>query len=199
MRSRWKSAIIVLAAGGLLALSGCGGGGAPRGTVKGRVVSLTTGLPVGEFTIKIGVTSRDFETTDGAFAMEGVGRLLTEGAASADGYEEKSFSIEYDQSGLADVGDVRLAVSAGTEEPPEPSTVRGTVKLSDSDDSSGALVEVVGTQEEMTTGAQGAFAFWLPVGTYTVKASKEGYKAQTKQAVLADPNNPVVLDFVLSR
>jgi hypothetical protein len=199
LRSRWKSAIIVLAAGGLLGLSGCGGGGAPRGTLKGRVVSLTSGVPIGKFTIKVGVTSRDFETTDGAFTMEGVGRLLTEGSATADGYEEKSFTIEYDQSGVAAGGDVRLAVSAGTDEPPEPSTVRGTVKLSDSNDSTGVLVEVVGTQEEMTTGADGAFAFWLPVGTYTVRASKEGYKTQTKQAVLADPNNPVVLAFELAR
>ena len=91
-----------------------------------------------------------------------------------------------------------MAVSAGTDEPPEPSTIRGTVTLSDSADADGVLVEVVETQDQMTTEGDGAFRFWLPVGTYNVRASKEGYQTQTKQAVLADPNNPVVLTFELT-
>jgi hypothetical protein len=200
LKGQAKGAIILLAASVLLCgLSGCGGSGAPLGTITGRVVSLTTGLPIGEFTIEIGVTNRDFQSPDGTFTMTGIGRALTEGAASAQGYEEKTFVIEYDQSGAADVGDVRLAVSAGTDEPPEPSTVRGTVTLSDSNDPSGVTVKVMETADEMVTGSDGTFGFWLPAGSYNVRASKQGYQSQSKKAVLADPNNPVVVDFTLSR
>ena len=65
-----------------------------------------------------------------------------------------------------------------------PGALYGTVELVGQQDASGVIVNIEGTQLSATTDKNGSFAIMnIPIGSYTVIVSKDGFYSETKTGI----------------
>ncbi len=77
--------------------------------------------------------------------------------------------------------------------------VTGTVQMADAASPSGVTLTVMETGATTTTDSQGQFSFTgLPLGTYTLRAQKDGYAA-VQQSVTVRTGAPASVSFTLAR
>ncbi len=105
-------------------------------------------------------------------------------------------------NGRLDIG-AAVAAAGGVEPPPPPppaetGTVSGTVTATGGGAISGATVTVEGTGKSATTDGSGAYSIGeVPVGTYTVSASAEGYESGSVPGVEVASGGTTTVDFEL--
>jgi hypothetical protein len=147
--------------------------------ITGFVVDSTTSTAISGATIKM---AGRFATTDsnGIFTLTGVAYsssatsvfLGLQGEISANSYFTTLFSPNTVPTGtLLDVGQLSMTPIASTNPPPLPTNLRVTV----SPNGSGATVVVKSGAVPIRTGIadpSGVAKFWLPVGSYSVEATK---------------------------
>ncbi len=101
-------------------------------------------------------------------------------------------------NGLLSIGDLKLIEDLNAAVPPGfPATVVGKVTTNNGQSGAGATVILLrdGSQiEETAADATGSFAFFVPVGNYSVRVLKDGYVEGDANGTLADPNAPLRLD-----
>ena len=102
--------------------------------------------------------------------------LGLQGVASAAGFFTQNFSPPSGAvGGTVDVGDIQMVPEAGTTPPPLPFNLTGLVTPIGL--GAGSLVEVLSGATVIRTGTadvQGRYQFWVPVGSYTVRATQGG-------------------------
>jgi hypothetical protein len=167
--------------------------GPARVAVQGRLVSSATALPVAGGTVRF-AGRQATSASDGSFNIADVaypavsfnGFLSLSGVGSATSYFNQAFQPSgLAVAGVVAVGDVALVPSGSDAPPGLPANMVVTVQPIAS--SPGALVDVkqgVTTVTSGTVGADGRVQFWLPVGTYTLSATK-GTLSGTQPASIA--------------
>ncbi len=170
--------------------------GPSKVNVVGRVVDSNGTAPIAG--ARVTLAGRSATTaTDGTFtlvdvaydpdAISAFGAL--EGRAFASGYFPRAFSpIEVPSGGVSSVGDVFLTADSGSDPPPLPQTIFGTVGPANL--APGTVVELLTgaiVVRRMTVNVSGEYGFWVPPGTYTVRFQNptNGTSAPDQAATLA--------------
>lgn len=172
-------------------------------TVRGRLVSSADATPIAGGTVKFAGRTA-ISASDGTFNITNVaypttnfsGFLGLSGVASATGFFNQSFSPPGEAvSGVVQIGDVALVPSGSTDPPGLPANL--VVAVQPTASSAGALVTVRQGSTVVTTGTvggDGRVQFWLPIGSYTLTATK-GALSGTQSAnitTLTSPSNATV-------
>lgn len=146
---------------------------------------------------------------DGTFSITGlpVGLGTTPvdaGVIKVTGLEDKAIRIDLPLGAsppINDLGDIQVSPPVGPI-PGGPYNIRGTVSLTGTTDFSNTTVSLRSAGgvvlDEMTTGTDGSYGFWMPAATYTVAVSHAGYTGQSKTVILTRPDVPVTAGFTLS-
>ncbi len=144
----------------------------PTAGVRGRVVVSGAGIP--DVAVRaLGVPGTDITDGDGRFLLDAVPAgpaVLLAGPTPAG--LAAALEIEVAATGVTEAGDLVL-VAGGM--------VKGTVLAGGAASQAGALVELVGTGTETTSGASGAFQLGpIAPHCYTLKVSRPGYATVEK-------------------
>lgn len=148
-------------------------------SVTGRAVSSASGAGIGGAKVTLGGRSAT-AGADGRFTVAGVAYSSTsqavflglQGVASATGYFSGFFAPPTGAvGGVVAVGDVPLVPTGGITPPPLPTNLTVTVTPA----GAGSAVEVLSgvvVIRTQTADASGKAYFWLPAGSYSVRAAK---------------------------
>ena len=103
--------------------------------------------------------------------------------------------------GVTDVGSITLVNDTNTAPPGSPRTLFGTITLAPGGEKVAGTTLVLfrnGIQyETATTGASGVYQFYVPIGTYTLRALRDTFLDQEVAVTVADANKPVQTDMTL--
>ena len=181
--------------------------GPERVTVRGTVRDSISNLPIAGATVRFAgrqATSNAsgvFNLTEVAYASSNLGVFWgILGSASAAGYFSAEFSTSgiTAASGVVNVGDVMLQ-NAGDDDPPgTPYNLWGNV--TPTGDAPGSTVELrkSGTLfRTYTVSGDGRYFFWVPAGTYTVRAVKGSTVGASKNVTLSQSNQVLQTDVEL--
>jgi hypothetical protein len=170
------------------------------GQVSGRVL-LPNGQPAASAFVTVSSTAETFQTNaDGTFLATLVPQGSTQvfavkGTASA----QKNVTVEYGNNGI---GDLQLVDDPNPNPPGAPYTLFGTVTVQGVGTPAGTTVILFrnGIQIESTvTNGDGIYAFYVPVGQYTVRALRNGFQDTNSGTInLTDPNAPVKTDLTMN-
>lgn len=169
------------------------------GQIRGQVLT-PQGQPASGALVTVIATGDNVTTgADGAFQIEDLPAVETEvtavlGTASV----TKTVTIS---NGVTEVGTLTLVNDPNPNPPGQPNTLVGTVR---SAGSGGPLANVLvqllqnGVERERaTTNAAGDYGFFVPVGTYVLRASGTGLSTVEGTATVSNPAQPVRLDITL--
>jgi hypothetical protein len=169
------------------------------GQIRGRVLTAQNQPASGALVTVIATGDNVTTGADGTFQIEDLPAVETEvtavlGTASA----TKTVTIA---NGVTEAGDLTLVNDPNPNPPGQPNTIVGTVR---SAVSNATLANVVvqllqnGVERERTaTDAAGNYGFYVPVGTYVLRASGTGVSTVEGTATVTNPAQPVRLDFTL--
>ncbi|MFO7675544.1 MAG: OmpA family protein [bacterium] len=163
------------------------------GVIAGLVTDAGTGQPLGA-TIEFPGTALDAVQSDpvtGAFRIDDVPTGIYTATASADGYFKGSQTVQVEEGRVATPA-FALKLLA------EKTTLTGKVSDKKTGEPLAAMVSFpdAGIEGAATDGATGVYMTELPVGSYAVKVSAEGYLDQTA-AIVLQKDKPLVKDFEL--
>jgi len=173
-------------------------------SVTGRAVSSASGAGIAGARVTLGGRSAT-AGADGRFTISGVAYSSTsqavflglQGVASATGYFSGFFAPPTGAvGGVVAVGDVSLVPTGGITPPPLPANLSVTVAPS----GAGSAVEVLSGAVVIRTGtadASGKAGFWLPVGTYTVRAAKAA-QTGSSPVTITTTNSQTSINVTLS-
>lgn len=173
-------------------------------SVTGRAVSSASGAGIAGARVTLGGRSAT-AGADGRFTIAGVAYSSTslavflglQGVASAATYFNGFFAPPASAvGGVVAVGDVALVPTGGITPPPLPANLNVTVAPS----GAGALVEVLSVGvviRTQTADASGKAGFWLPVGSYTVRAVKAAQSGSSPVTILTT-NSQTSINVTLS-
>jgi uncharacterized protein YodC (DUF2158 family) len=180
--------------------------GPQKVTVTGRVLDSTNGTAVEGATVTF-AGRRATTNSVGTYRLENVAYSNTSQAAfwgivgkvRAVDYFDVSFTASGKTavSGTVTLDEIRMTPSDGTNPPPFPFTIWGTV--SPTADATGTVVTLkeAGTAVRVyNVGSDGAYYFWVVPGTYTIEARK-GALADDETATLTQTNEVVRRDINL--
>jgi hypothetical protein len=180
--------------------------GSYTAVVKGTVVSAENFQPVAN--AKVTISGLQAITgANGAFTISnlpvGLGGPIGVGTIVATGFETKTIIIDLPLGASPpdnDLGPISLSPPVGSI-PGGPFNIRGTVSQSGVADMSGTLVSLIRksdnqTVETFTTGASGAYGFWVVAGEYTVRAER-GALSKTADASLVRIDQPITVNLTL--
>lgn len=172
--------------------------------VTGKVVSSSTAASVAGASVSL-AGRRATSGADGSFSITLVAYssasqavfLGLQGEASASGFFAGFFSPPSGAvGGVVSVGNVALVPTGGDSPPPLPSNLTVTCTPS----GSGATVEVLSGAtviRTMTADAAGKASFWVPVGSYTVRATKAA-QTGSKPVTITSTNSQTSINVTLS-
>ena len=166
----------------LLLAGGCGGGGGGGGgsdtTVTGRVLdSRNRDLPVADARVEIGGASTTTEA-DGAFTLRGARVGSNTAIVTAPGAEPQTIAIPTPIEAGSN-GPFELIINIGQ--------LRGRVLTAQGQPANGALVTVITTGDNVTTGTDGVFQIdHLPPGTTTEVTAVLGTASVTKPVTIGN-------------
>ena len=172
------------------------------GQVRGRVLDETA-KPVKNAFVVVNTAQGSisgFSNTDGTFLLD----LVPDGpaelsAGSGSKIATKSLTVAF---GINEAGDLTLQVDPNPNPPALLKTISGKVTSAvDSSPIPNAPVFLLRESiqlETINTDTEGNYFFIVPAGTYEVQAVPGGYVSETKPAVLANPNNPLTVNFSLT-
>jgi len=175
-------------------------------TVTGRLVDSGSGAPVVGALVTLAGRRTTSDST-GTFALAQVAYsssnlsvfLGLQGQAQATGYFTQNFSPPSAAvGGVVSVGDIAMVPEASTTPPPLPFNLTGLVTPSNL--GAGALVEVLVGASVVRTGfadGSGRFQFWVPVGTYTVRAT-QGASTGSSPANVVNVNQTVTANVTIN-
>lgn len=173
-------------------------------SVTGRVVDSTNGTGIAGARVSIGgrtaiaAANGNFTVQQVAYSASSLSVFLgLQGTASAASYFTGFFSPPSGAvGGTVDVGSVSLVPTGGDSPPPLPSNL--TVNVGPS--GSSATVEILLAGTVIRTGtadAAGKVLFWLPTGTYTVRATKAAQNG-TAPVTITTTNSQTSVNVTLS-
>lgn len=174
-------------------------------TVTGRTLDASSGSVVSGASVKLAGRSATsgsdgrFQIKDVAYSTAGntvfLGLL---GQAAASGYFPRSWSPSQAPSGgTADTGDIAMTPVGSNDPPPTPHNLDGRVLPVA--DGPGSLVQVLkGSSVIRFTSADSAssYRFWLPAGTYVLKATK-GSRVGQRSVTVTDTSVVQRVDVTL--
>lgn len=173
-------------------------------SVTGRAVSSASGSGIAGAKVTLGGRSAT-AGADGRFTISGVAYSSTslavflglQGVASATSYFNGFFAPPASAvGGVVAVGDVPLVPTGGITPPPLPANLSVTVAPS----GSGSVVEVLSGAvviRTQTADSAGKASFWLPVGTYTVRAAKAAQSGSSPVTIITT-NSQTSINVTLS-
>lgn len=182
-------------------VAGCGGGGSGGASLSGRVIDGGTSVPLQGVRVALG-TASTLTRADGTFTLSGLplgSGLLT---AQLTGYEITSVAVTIVAGANSLPDDVLMAPLTGDPPGEPPRTIEGTMTLTGESNASGVTVTLLlgGSQfDQMTTGADGKYFFWSPVGSYKVRAAMTGFVTQEQPVTVSDLTKVVTLNLTLER
>jgi hypothetical protein len=177
------------------------------GQLGGRLLD-PAGQPVANALVTITATGDQAQTgADGRFRIDNiptgsveiiaVGSITVNGTAVV-GVVQRTVNVG---NGLTDAGDLTLTQD-DRPTPGLPRTIAGKVTTADvANGGGGSLVTLFrdGVQvEQVTTDSQGNYFFYVPVGNYTVRVSKNGYRDADQPVNVTDPNATATVDVTLN-
>jgi len=161
------------------------------GSLAGKVTDASTGLPISDATITaVGPENRSTSTTgNGTYSLDEVLVGDYTVTASAPGYISDSKPVTVHENVPATV-DLALTLLPGT--------VSGVVKDSSTGDPiAGATVTVDGMSA--TTNSSGGYMVSdVPVGTYNVTVSADGYQSSSQTDITVTAGETTIADFELT-
>lgn len=177
---------------------------------KGRIVDVNTVAPVsGAIVILSG--QRAVTGADGKFSFTGLpvglgNQDYVVGVVKASGYPDKKITLNLPLGAptatnpVNDLGDIAISNSVGPI-PGAPTNISGTVTLQGQSSYAGVTVDLLQgsvTVATVTTAGDGKFGFWVPAGSYVVRASATGFQTQQKNVTLASQDKPQTVNFTLT-
>lgn len=156
-------------------------------SVRGKAVDASDGSPVAGATVTLG-GRRATSGSDGSFSVEKVAYSATnpavflglDGVVSATNYFARHFSPQsLATGGVVQVGSIALTPLGSADPPPPPHTLQG--QATPIGQGANATVEVLQSSVVVRSGKaddQGRYKFWLPTGTFTLRATKGASTAQ---------------------
>jgi hypothetical protein len=123
------------------------------------------------------------------------------------GTQSATVTVTVGESGITDVGDVRLQDDPNPNPPGPPQTIAGIVALP-----AGAVEPLAGTtvillraetnaeiERSVTYDEQGRYGFYVPIGNYRIVARRVGYVDAVGDISVTDPSTPAVVNLTLTR
>lgn len=175
--------------------------GAYNATVTGTVVTVAGGSPVAGATVVIAGESTT-SASDGTFTLTGlpvglVGDVnVPVGTVSATGYTAQPITLEFAlAAGNNSIGQIPLGAPVGTT-PGAPFDISGKVTTGGAP-AVGLTVTIAVVSgpafnaPTATTDANGAYQFWVPVGTWQVTAVNASGQPKSVTVTVASQNTPV--------
>lgn len=171
------------------------------GQVRGKILG-SDGKPLRDASVFLtadGPTDSVASLADGSFLIQNVQSGTVEltavfGTQSA----TKTFTVG---KGVTDVGSITLVADTNPDPPGSPRTLFGTITLAPGGEKVAGTTLVLfrnGVQyETTTTGANGVYQFYVPIGTYTLRALRDTFLDQEVGVTIADANKPVQTDMTL--
>ncbi|MBL8087150.1 MAG: hypothetical protein JNM85_03650 [Chthonomonas sp.] len=172
-------------------------------TVTGKALAAADSAPVPGATVRFAGrstttdSSGTYTLTDVAFDSTALAAFLSlEGTVIKSGFFPATLSANAGpSSGVVTIDDIFLSADIGVEPPGTPSTVDGTVTPGVVG-GTGTVVQLVhsGTViRSVTVGSNGKFGFWVPVGSYILRASNSasGKSSGDVTVVLTSPTDVV--------
>ena len=171
------------------------------GQVRGTILGAD-GKPVRDASIFLtadGPTDSVSSLADGSFLIQNVQPGSAELAAIF-GTKSATRALTVGK-GVTDVGSITLLDDPNPDPPGSPKTLFGTVALAPGGEKAAGTVLILfrnGVQyETATTGANGVYKFYVPIGAYTLRATRDSYLDQETSVAIVDANKPVQTDFTL--
>jgi len=173
--------------------------GTLRVTLAGRVFDIETQEPVeGAIIGTDESTDTTVSSADGTFELPGVlvgDRIIN---ASRPGYDPLFLTIVV----LAENAPLELGMAPASDDPPVPVfTIGGTITVQSTTDASGVSVVLVNSGGDvvgrLTTESNGRYGFFVPAGTYTVRATLPGFGAQEATVSILPGESRDGVDFTL--
>lgn len=199
MRNWFIIALVIAIAATFLA--GCGGSGpGSSSTLSGRVINGPTGEPLQGARVALGAVSAT-TGSDGNFVIRNVPSGSGVLTAQLTGFEVASVGVTITAGANTLDSDVLMAPITGDPPGSVPRTVDGTIKLDNGSNGTGVNVKILNgaTQyDETTTDENGKYSFWVPSGTYTIRASKAGYTTVDQSVTVNDLSAVVTSNFTLT-
>jgi hypothetical protein len=173
-------------------------------SITGRVVDSTNGTGVAGARVSIAgrtavaAANGTFTVTQVAYSSTSLSVFLgLQGTASGTSYFTGFFSPPAGAvGGVVDAGSISLVPTGGDSPPPLPTNL--TVTVAPSGSSSTVEVLLAGTVIRTgTADAAGKASFWLPAGTYTVRATKAA-QIGTAPVTITTPSSQTSVNVTLS-
>lgn len=164
--------------------------------IRGKIVSASDSSGISGATITIGGRTAK-SAADGTFSVEGVAYsnanpavfLGLDGLVTANSYFARHFSPDnLSTGGVVQVGPIALTPEGSVDPPPPPFDIQGTA--SPVGQGAGCQVDVLQGAtllRRVNADSLGKYTFWLPAGSYTLKATQGTDVAQSAFTV-TDPN-----------
>jgi hypothetical protein len=171
------------------------------GQVRGRILG-PDGKPVRDAAVYLtadGPTDSVVSLADGSFLIQNV----LPGAAEVTAVNGTQSAVKPVTvgKGVTDIGDLTLADDPNPNPLGAPRTLFGKVTLSPGGEAGAGTVLILlrnGIQyETQVANAEGEYQFYVPAGTYALKALREAYLDGDASITIADANRPVRQDFSL--
>lgn len=150
--------------------------GPEKVSVRGRVVSAIDGTPVQgaqvDFASRRGATdaSGSYDLAEVAYAVGAGAFFDIEGQVTRLGFLPQSFRAEDPAAaGVVTIADVLLVPESGSEPPPPPYNIKGTVMPNNT--APGTIVTLLAAGlpiRRWTVGGDGGYGFWVLAGSYTM-------------------------------
>ncbi len=154
-----------------------------RVDVQGMVTNLETGTPLEGIVVTLGDVNATTQA-DGSFTVVGVVVGTQTITINAQGYDPYSAQVTVS----ADMDTLRIALSRSLPPPSAPANVRGTVTLAGQESGAGATIVALDADQSQidraTTDSAGTYGLFLPPGTYTIRASAQGFTSQERQVTV---------------
>lgn len=182
--------------------------GPEKVTIRGRIISSETGLPVVgahvTFGGQFGLSGSDgtFSLSEVGFSSSALANFLTlTGRVTATGFLPVTFGASSGPvSGVVQVGDLAMPPQSSDVPPTLPGNLSGRILPSGS--AATTIVRVFDTGgtplRQFTVGSSGQFAFWLPAGTYTLRATNGALTSGDVTVTITSVDTPIVRDLTLS-
>lgn len=181
--------------------------GPEKVTVQGRVVSAIDGTAVQgaqvDFAARRGSTdaSGNFSLGDVAYADGASAFFDIEGEVTRAGFLPQVVRAEDPAaSGVVTVADILLVPESGSEPPPPPYNIKGTISPTNS--APGTIVSLLAAGvpiRRWTVGGDGTYGFWVLAGSYTIRYHNptNNMTAPDETVTLANQNQIITRDVTL--